>query len=148
MENAKQSLVHLLALSPRRKRRTPYNDKDLEHFRELILAKRDEAVEEIKHLKAQLENNDRDHLDADSAYSYHPADSATDAMERESTYLMIDRQQKLIGYLDRAFERIANKTYGICRVTGYAIDRERLEAIPHTEISVEAKIREQQRGGR
>jgi DnaK suppressor protein len=148
MENAKQSLGHLLALSPRQKRRTPYNDKDLEHFRELILAKRDEAVEEIKHLRTQLENNDRDHLDADSAYSYHLADSATDAMERESTYLMIDRQQKLIGYLDRALERIANKTYGICRVTGYPIDRERLEAIPHTEISVEAKLREQQRGGR
>jgi DnaK suppressor protein len=148
MENAKQSLGQLLASTPRQRRRTLFNEKDLEHFRELIVAKRNEAVEEIRHLKALLENDDRDHLDADSAYSYHLADSATDAMERESTYLMIDRQQRLIGYLDRALERIANKTYGICRVTGYPIDRERLEAIPHTEISIEAKLRERQRGGR
>ena len=52
---------------------------------------------------------------------------------------MIARQQKYIGYLDRALERIDNKTYGICRVTGEPIAKERLEAVPHTEISIDAK---------
>ena len=59
---------------------------------------------------------------------------------------MIDRQERLITYLDRALERIEQKTYGICRVTGRPIDRERLEAIPHTELSVEGKMLEKQQG--
>ena len=53
---------------------------------------------------------------------------------------LIAREQKYIGYLDRALERIANRTYGICKVTGNAIAKERLEAVPHTEISIEAKL--------
>jgi len=67
------------------------------------------------------------------------ADAGTDAMEREKLYLMIARQQKFMGYLERALERIANKTYGLCKVTGQPIPKGRLEAVPHTEISIEAK---------
>ena len=52
---------------------------------------------------------------------------------------MLARQKKYIGYLDRALERIDNRTYGVCKVTGNPISRERLEAVPHTEISIEAK---------
>ncbi len=125
-------------------RKTPFSDEELEYFRQLILKKREEASGEIERLRKQLQD-EADSVDSDTAYSFHMADAGTDAMEREKIYLMIDRQQKLIGYLDRALERINNKTYGICRVTGKPISRERLEAIPHTEISVEAKLREQQR---
>ena len=125
---------------------TPYSDEDLEYFRQLILAKREDAASEIERLRNQLSHENREQLDNDSGYSYHLADSASVGMDRESVYLMMDRQQKLMGYLDRALERIENKTYGICRVTGKAIERERLEAIPHTEISVEAKLREKMRG--
>ncbi|MEM9665117.1 MAG: TraR/DksA C4-type zinc finger protein, partial [Bacteroidota bacterium] len=64
------------------------------------------------------------------------------AMEREKLYLMIARQQKYIGYLDRALERVKNGTYGICKVTGKPIAKERLEAVPHTEISIEAKLKQ------
>ncbi len=70
------------------------------------------------------------------------ADAGTDAMEREKLYLMMARQQKFVGYLDRALERIENKTYGICKVTGNPISKERLEAVPHTEISIEAKLKQ------
>ena len=94
-------------------------------------------------MRKQLSTENRDQLDSDSAYSLHMADAATDAMERERIYITIDREQKLIGYLNRALQRIENKTYGICRATGKAIAKERLEAIPHTEISIEAKLREQ-----
>ena len=126
---------------------TPYNDEELEYFRALILEKKKEAEQEIESLKSQVSQDNRGELDNDSGYSFHIADSAAVATGRENVYIMIDRQQKLIGYLDRALQRIDNKTYGICRVTGGKIPKERLEAIPHTELSVEGKMIEQ-RGGR
>lgn len=124
-------------------RRTPYNDEDLEYFRSLILKKKEEAEREIDMLQGQVVSDNRDELDNDSGYSFHIADSAAVATGRENVYIMIDRQQKLIGYLDRALERIDNKSYGVCRVTGKQIPKERLEAIPHTELSVEGKMMEQ-----
>lgn len=81
----------------------------------------------------------RENADGDTAYSLHMAEAGTEAMEREKVYLMIARQQKFIGYLDRALDRIENKVYGLCKVTGKPISRERLEAVPHTQISIEAK---------
>jgi RNA polymerase-binding protein DksA len=126
---------------------TPYGDKDLEYFKKLILEKKGEAEKEIDMLKGQISQDNRGELDNDSGYSFHIADSAAVATGRENIYIMIDRQQKLIGYLDRALARVENKTYGICRVTGKKIDKERLEAIPHTELSMEGKMQEQ-RGGR
>lgn len=118
-------------------RRTPFSDAELEEFRQLILKKRAEALEDIALMRAQIEDS-REH-ESDSAYSFHMADAGTDAMEREKLYLMVARQQKFVGYLDRALERIENKAYGICKVTGKPIPRERLLAVPHTEISIEAK---------
>jgi DnaK suppressor protein len=118
-------------------RRTPFSDEELEEFRELILRKRSEALEEVESLRAQLEDS-REH-EGDSAYSFHMADAGTDAMEREKLYLMVARQQKFVGYLDRALERIDNKTYGLCKATGKPIQKERLMAVPHTELSIEAK---------
>jgi DnaK suppressor protein len=126
---------------------TPYSDQDLEYFKALILEKKAEAEQEIEMLKGQISQDNRGELDNDSGYSYHIADSAAVATGRENIYIMIDRQQKLISYLDRALARIEKKTYGICRVTGKKIPKERLEAIPHTELSVEGKI-EEQRGRR
>jgi len=125
------------------KKKTPFTDKELKYFRQLILQKRQDALEEIERWRSYLSNDNREELDSDSGYSFHLADSASVGTDREYAYLMMDRQKKLIGYLDRALERIENKTYGICRVTGKPINRERLEAIPHTEISVEAKLKNQ-----
>lgn len=118
-------------------RRTPFSDEELEEFRQIILKKREETQEDIDSLRTQIEDS-REH-EGDSAYSFHMADAGTDAMERERLYLMVSRQQKFVGYLDRALERIENKTYGICKVTGKPIQKERLRAVPHTEISIEAK---------
>ncbi len=120
---------------------TPFDDKLLEHFRSLILDKRRHAVEDVRKMQAQIKDS-RERSESDSAYSFHMADAGTDAMEREKLYLMLARQQKYIGYLDRALERIDNRTYGICKVTGNPISRERLEAVPHTEISIEAKLKQ------
>jgi len=123
-------------------RKTPFSDEELEHFRELILQRRREAKEEIEQMRKQVDQAN-EQSDDNTAYGIHMADAGTDAMEREKLHLMIARQQKYIGYLDRALERIDNKTYGVCRVTGEPIAKERLEAVPHTEISIEAKRQEQ-----
>ena len=120
---------------------TPFSDKELEHFKQLILDKRHNATEDIERMHLQLEDS-REQAENDSAYSFHMADAGTDAMEREKLYLMMARQQKFVGYLDRALERIENKTYGVCKVTGKPIAKERLEAVPHTEISIEAKLKQ------
>jgi len=119
-------------------RKTPFTDEELEHFKELILKRRKNARDDIERMREQVKEA-KEHAGDDSAYSFHMADAGTDAMEREKLYLMIARQQKYIRYLDRALERIENKTYGICKVTGEPIAKERLEAVPHTEISIEAK---------
>ena len=124
-------------------RRTPFSDEELEEFRAIIEEKHAAAVEEIEEMRGQLEDQ-RDH-ESDSAYSFHMADAGTDASELEKLYLMIARQQKYVGYLERAIERIDNKTYGICKVTGEPIARERLLSVPHTEISITAK-KQQQKG--
>jgi DnaK suppressor protein len=120
---------------------TPFSDEVLNHFKELILEKREAAHEDVNRMRAQLVDA-REQSENDTAYSHHMADAGTDAMEREKLYLMIAREQKYIGYLDRALERIENKTYGVCKVTGNAISKERLEAVPHTEISIEAKLKQ------
>lgn len=120
---------------------TPFSDKELAHFKQLLLDRRESAVEDIDAMREQLRDS-REQAENDTAYSFHMADAGTDAMEREKLYLMIARQQKYVGYLDRALDRIDNKTYGVCKVTGKAISKERLEAVPHTEISIEAKLKQ------
>ena len=121
--------------------RTPFSDEELAEFKAILDEKRALAMEEIESMRAQIE--DARENESDSAYSFHMADAGTDAMEREKLYLMIARQQKYVGYLDRALERIVNKTYGVCKVSGKPIAKERLLAVPHTEISIEAKKKQQ-----
>lgn len=116
---------------------SPYNDEELEHFRSIILSKLEEAESEMDNLQNTLRetNSDND----ENAYSFHMADAGTDAQEREKTYMLLNRTRKFIGYLNRAIDRIDNKTYGICKVTGKKISKGRLEAVPHTQLSIEAK---------
>ena len=121
-----------------KERITPYSDEELEYFRSIILKKREEAVRELESLQSTLEEN-MDNSSDESAYSFHMADAGTDAQEREKTYMLFNRTRKFINYLDNALERIDNKTYGICKVTGKKISKGRLEAVPHTQLSIEAK---------
>ena len=117
---------------------TPFSEAELQHFKELILERRRKAKDDVERMRNQIEDA-KEQAGDNTAYSFHMADAGTDAMEREKLHLMIARQQKYIGYLDRALERIKNGTYGICKVTGKPIAKERLEAVPHTEISIKAK---------
>ncbi len=119
---------------------TPYSDEELEYFRQIILKKRDEAEQDLDMLQESLKESMENASD-DSAYSFHMADAGTDAQEREKTYMLYNRTRKFIKYLDAALERINNKTYGVCKVTGKKISKGRLEAVPHTQISIEAKLK-------
>jgi DnaK suppressor protein len=119
---------------------SPYNDEELEYFRQIIIKKRDEAEQEMDSLQTSLRESMENASD-ESAYSFHMADAGTDAQEREKTYMLFNRTRKFIRYLDDALERIDNKTYGVCKVTGKKISKGRLEAVPHTQLSIEAKLK-------
>ena len=118
--------------------KTPFSEDELVEFRNLILEKKDQAVQDVQRFRKDIENQQEIQGD-ENAYSSHMADAGTDSIEMEKTNLMIGRQQDLIDHLDRALERIANGTYGICKVTGKPISKERLKAVPHTQTSIEAK---------
>jgi len=124
----------------KQERISPYSDKELEYFREIIVKKREEAEQELESLQNSLRDSMENASD-ESAYSFHMADAGTDAQEREKTYMLYNRTRKFIKYLDDALKRIDNKTYGICKVTGKKISKGRLEAVPHTQLSIEAKLK-------
>lgn len=126
--------------SQNEERVSPYSDEELEYFREIIIKKRDEAEQELTTLQNLLRESMENASD-ESAYSFHMADAGTDAQEREKTYMLFNRTKKFIRYLDGALKRIDNKTYGVCKVTGKKIAKGRLEAVPHTQLSIEAKLK-------
>ncbi|MBD3223532.1 MAG: TraR/DksA family transcriptional regulator [Caldithrix sp.] len=114
--------------------------EDLEFFRKLLLEKRKKVQTNLEYLKSIImEGSSKDSSGEHSAYSYHMADQGTDAMEREKVFLFVARDEKYIKQIDEALERIENGTYGVCRVTGKLINKERLKAVPTTTISFEAK---------
>lgn len=119
---------------------SPYNDEELDYFRQIILKKREDAENDLNLLQQTLRDNTENASD-ESAYSFHMADAGTDAQEREKTYMLFNRTKKFLRYLDDALVRIDKKTYGLCKVTGMKISKGRLEAVPHTQISIEAKLK-------
>lgn len=119
---------------------SPYSDEELEYFRDIIIKKRDDAEKELESLQSSLRDSMENASD-ESAYSFHMADAGTDAQEREKTYMLYNRTRKFVRYLDDALKRIDNKTYGVCKVTGKKISKGRLEAVPHTQLSIEAKLK-------
>ncbi|HKL17796.1 MAG TPA: TraR/DksA C4-type zinc finger protein [Halalkalibaculum sp.] len=124
----------------KQERVSPYNDEELQYFRDIIINKRDEAQKELESLQNSLRDS-MENANDESAYSFHMADAGTDAQEREKTYMLYNRTRKFVRYLDDALKRIDNKTYGVCKVTGKKISKGRLEAVPHTQLSIEAKLK-------
>lgn len=116
------------------------NKKDLAFFKDLLLKKREETIKNMEYFKGVLTSTNQEAAGDHSAYSFHMADQGTDAMEREKAFLFISREEKYIKQIDSALERVENGTYGTCRVTGKQIEKERLEAVPTTTISYQAKV--------
>jgi DnaK suppressor protein len=133
-----------------------YGQKDLDHFREIILAKRDEIIEQLQNLKEQmLDPTTGEYINENSPYSLHMAEQGTDAMEREKTFLYAQRENKFLGYLEDALKRIDSGTYGICLEcidepqhlcnTCPLIPKARLEAVPHSQLCLPIKQRQEKR---
>jgi DnaK suppressor protein len=133
-----------------------YGKRDLDHFRQIILEKRDEIIEQLQNLKEQmLDPTTGEYINENSPYSLHMAEQGTDAMEREKTFLYAQRENKFLGYLEDALKRIDAGTYGICVEcidepqhlceTCPLIPKERLEAVPHSQHCLPIKQRQEKK---
>lgn len=115
-----------------------YNDQELEEFKTLINDKLKEARNDLEGLRNSLSHKD-DHGTEDTSPSFKMMEDGSDTLSREEMSQLAVRQEKFITHLENALTRISNKTYGICRVTGKLIPKERLRAVPHATLSIEAK---------
>ncbi len=121
--------------------KTRYSDSELQEFKELILEKLKSSKEELLALTSSLSNpNSNGTEDTSGAYKTLEDGSAT--LEKEQINQLAARQKKFIDNLEAALVRIENKTYGICRETGKLIQKERLRAVPHATLSMEAKLKQ------
>ncbi len=118
--------------------KTRYTDEELEEFKALIEAKLAKAKEDYKLLKATITNSDGNGTD-DTSPTFKVLEEGASVLSKEEAGRLAQRQQKFIGHLEAALMRIGNKTYGICRETGVLISKERLRAVPHATLSIDAK---------
>lgn len=120
-------------------KKTTLNDRELKYFKDLITKKRKNATDELETLRISLEDITDSEADDASSTTHHMGDVGSEVEDEEMKYTLIERTKKYIDRLDEALERIENKTYGICQATGNPISKGRLEAVPHTRFSIDAK---------
>ncbi len=118
--------------------KTRYSDSDLKEFEDLINGKLVEANIDYDLLKGSLSLSD-DHGTDDTGRTFNMMEDGSETLSREEVAQLAARQEKFIQSLHSALLRIKNKTYGICRVTGKLIQKERLMLVPHATMSIEAK---------
>lgn len=118
--------------------KTRYSKDELEEFKTIINEKLDKAKEDLQLLVDQLSHKD-DHGTDDTSPTFKLMDEGSEVLSREEINQLAARQQKFVQSLENALIRIQNGTYGICRVTGKLIAKERLRIVPHATLSIEAK---------
>ncbi len=121
--------------------KTRYTDEELEEFRQIILAKLDKAKRDYDVLKSSItheESNDT----MDTSPTFKVLEEGATTLSKEESGRLAQRQLKFIQHLQAALVRIENKTYGICRKTGTLIAKERLRAVPHATLCIDAKKRQ------
>jgi len=121
--------------------KTRYSDTELKEFKDLLLDKLRIAREELNALATSLSSPNANGTD-DTAGTYKTLEDGSATLEKEQINQLAARQKKFIEQLEAAIVRIENKTYGICRETGKLIPKERLRAVPHTTLSMEAKMKQ------
>ncbi len=125
-------------MEPKREK-TRYSDEELKEFREIIEKKLAEAREGLKLLtEAYTTQNAND--TNDTSPSFKILEEGSQVLSKEENSQLAARQQKFIRDLENAIIRIENKSYGVCRVTGKLISKERLRSVPHATLSIEAKM--------
>ena len=118
--------------------KTRYSDQELEEFKEIIIEKLEKAKKDYDLLKSavtQSESNDTQ----DTSPTFKVLEEGAATLSKEEAGKLAQRQLKFIQHLQAALVRIENKTYGICRETGKLIPKERLRAVPHATLSIDAK---------
>lgn len=120
------------------KLKTRYTDEELAEFKQLILDKLEKAQRDYDTLKSALSHTDGNDT-LDTSPTFKVLEEGAMVLSREETGKLAQRQQKFIQHLRAALVRIENKTYGICRETGNLISKERLRAVPHATLSIDAK---------
>lgn len=121
--------------------KTKYNEEELEEFKQIILSKLEKAKKDYEVLKASItheESNDT----MDTSPTFKVLEEGATTLSKEEAGRLAQRQLKFIQHLQAALIRIENKTYGICRETGQLIGKERLRAVPHATLSMDAKLKQ------
>ena len=118
--------------------KTRYSEAELEEFKAIITEKLEKACRDYDMLKAAVMNTDGND-DADTAPTFKVLEEGASTLSKEEAGQLAQRQMKFIQHLKGALIRIENKTYGICRETGKLIPKERLKAVPHATLSIDAK---------
>lgn len=118
-----------------------YSDDELNEFKALIQEKMVKAEADLELLKETFANDKSNGTD-DTSPTFKAFEEGSDTMSKEANSQLASRQEKFIRDLKNAMVRVENKTYGICRVTGKLISKERLKLVPHATLSIEAKNRQ------
>jgi RNA polymerase-binding transcription factor DksA len=115
-----------------------FSDAELQEFKELINLKLDKAKNDLELIKSAY-LNDSNNGTEDTSPTFKAFEEGSETMSKEANSQLAIRQEKFIRDLKNALIRIENKTYGICKVTGKLINKERLKIVPHATMSIEAK---------
>jgi RNA polymerase-binding transcription factor DksA len=115
-----------------------YSDKDLAEFKAIIEEKIHQAKTDLELIESTFKNDSNNGTD-DTSPTFKAFEEGSETMSKEANVQLAIRQEKFIRDLKNALLRIENKTYGVCRVTGKLIQKERLKLVPHATLSIEAK---------
>jgi RNA polymerase-binding transcription factor DksA len=118
--------------------RQRYSDNDLVEFKELIQQKIEKAERDLMLIRESFINDQNNGTD-DTSPTFKAFEEGAETLSKEQNAILAGRQEKFVRDLKNALIRIENKTYGICRVTGKLIGKDRLRAVPHATLSIEAK---------
>jgi RNA polymerase-binding transcription factor DksA len=121
-----------------------YSDEELDEFRQIILEKLEKAREDLKML-TDAYTHANEHDTNDTSPTFKVLEEGYQVLSKEENSRLAARQQKFINSLENALIRIENKSYGICRVTGKLISKERLRSVPHATLSIDAKLNQPQK---
>jgi RNA polymerase-binding protein DksA len=120
-------------------RNTPFSDEELEHFEKKLKEEQKESEEKIEQYQDHLEEMEDNLDDTNSSAAHHQGNIGTSEDERERYYIMIEKEKEKQEEINMALNRIETGNYGICKVTGEPIQKERLEAKPYAKYSIDAK---------
>lgn len=119
--------------------KTRYSDDELQEFKDIIVKKIEKAKKDYDNLKSVISGSDGNDI-SDTSPTFKVLEEGASVLSKEEAGRLAQRQAKFISHLEAALVRIENKTYGVCRATGKLIAKERLRAVPHATLSMDAKL--------